>query len=285
MVKIRQPPIPEVTYRSPPDAPEGLELMSFDRLRAMSSASWRSAPHRPDFHVLGLVEAGTGHHSVDFTRHDLRPGSALWIRPGQVRRFDGIEDLEGPLILFRESFLPPGTAQHAADDPFGPGSWMISEERRPLAEAAFAHLRAEYTGGAGEFQLEVLRHLLAVLIVRLIPDPSATPPVSETFARFRAAVERDFAHRRQVADYARELGYAPRTLARATLAATGLGAKEFIDRRVILEAKRLLTHGDMPTARCARHLGFDDAANFAKFFRHHTGATPGEMRRSATPGR
>ncbi|KOG90185.1 transcriptional regulator, partial [Streptomyces varsoviensis] len=68
---------------------------------------------------------------------------------------------------------------------------------------------------------------------------------------FRAAVERGFATSHRVADYARTLGYSPRTLSHASLAAAGVGAKEFIDRRVVLEAKRLLAHSELPAARIA----------------------------------
>ncbi|MFI6808985.1 helix-turn-helix domain-containing protein [Streptomyces luteogriseus] len=62
-------------------------------------------------------------------------------------------------------------------------------------------------------------------------------------------VERDFIHTRRLDDYARALGYSARTLSRATLSAAGVGAKEYIDRRVILEAERLLAHGDQLAAR------------------------------------
>ncbi len=80
---------------------------------------------------------------------------------------------------------------------------------------------------------------------------------------------------------ARELGYTPRTLSRATHAATARSAKQFIDDRVILEAKRLLAHSDSPAATIARHLGFDDDTNFTKFFRRHTDTTPGAFRLTA----
>jgi AraC-like DNA-binding protein len=53
-----------------------------------------------------------------------------------------------------------------------------------------------------------------------------------------------------------------------------MGAKEFIDRRVLLEAKRLLAHGDLPAAKIAARLGFPSATNFSTFFRQRTGTSP-----------
>ena len=73
---------------------------------------------------------------------------------------------------------------------------------------------------------------------------------------------------------ARALGYSTRTLSRASMDAAGVGAKEYIDRRVLLEAKRLLAHGDQPAAKIAARLGFSSATNFTKFFHQRTGTSP-----------
>jgi AraC-like DNA-binding protein len=102
------------------------------------------------------------------------------------------------------------------------------------------------------------------------PAPQAT----QTFLRFRDAVETRFASTRRLEDYARTLGYSTRTLSRASMDAGGVGAKEYIDRRVLLEAKRLLAHGDQPAAKIAVRLGFSSATNFSKFFHQRTGTTP-----------
>lgn len=124
----------------------------------------------------------------------------------------------------------------------------------------------------------VLERVLAVLVLRLsqrtAPVGSPAPDPWETFVDFRDAVERDFTRTRRLADYARALGYSPRTLPRATLAGAGVGAKEFIDRRVILEAERLLTHGDQPASRIAAQLSFTSATDFSTYFDQRTGQSP-----------
>lgn len=87
-------------------------------------------------------------------------------------------------------------------------------------------------------------------------------------------MERGFHSNHSVNAYADALGYSRRTLVRAVRAATGQTPKGFIDKRVILEAKRLLAHTDMPIGRVGAAIGFPDAANFSKFFHLHTGVTP-----------
>jgi AraC-like DNA-binding protein len=199
-----------------------------------------------------------------------------------VQQWADLAHAEGALILFRQDFLDPATTTGAhVEDPHAPVL------RRPLPEDAQAlrlaadHLAAEFHA-LGRLPLEIhtaaLRHLLAVLVLRLAhltaPAGSPAPEPDTTYLRFRDAVEKDFTRTRRVEDYAETLGYSARTLARATLAAAGLGAKEFIDRRVVLEAKRLLAHSDQSAARIADRLGFSSATHFSKYFHQRTGQTP-----------
>ncbi|HEY5881590.1 MAG TPA: helix-turn-helix transcriptional regulator, partial [Nakamurella sp.] len=106
------------------------------------------------------------------------------------------------------------------------------------------------------------------------PRPTPKPGPADTFLRFRDAVERDFTRTRQVGDYAHALGYSPRTLSRAARTAVGMNAKEFIDGRTILEAKRLLAHSELSAAQIAHQLGFTSPTNFTKYFHQRTTSTP-----------
>ncbi|WP_405607125.1 helix-turn-helix domain-containing protein [Streptomyces sp. NBC_00076] len=100
---------------------------------------------------------------------------------------------------------------------------------------------------------------------------SGRQPVYE---RFLDALELHYRELHRVDDYARLLGCSVRTLNRATLAAAGTGARQVIDQRRLLEARRLLDHARWSARAVADHLGFTDTANFGRFFRHHTGLTP-----------
>lgn len=257
-------------------------MLSLADLRHRVPGERLAAPQRPDFHHLIALTGGTLWHTVDFTAYALEPGSWLWVRPGQVQQWGDLTHADGTLILFRQDFLDPATTTGArTEDPHAPVL------RRPLPEDARAlrlaadHLAAEFQA-LGRLPLEIhtaaLRHLLAVLVLRLAhltaPAGSPAPEPDAIYLRLRDAVEKDFVRTRRVEDYAEALGYSTRTLARATLAAAGLGAKEFIDRRVVLEAKRLLAHSDQSAARIAGRLGFSSATHFSKYFHQRTGQTP-----------
>jgi AraC-like DNA-binding protein len=127
----------------------------------------------------------------------------------------------------------------------------------------------------------ILRALLEVLPVRAGDCAPAAPAGREIFTAFATAVDVHYANSREVAWYARRLGYSPRTLSRATHEAVGRSAKQFIYDRVALEAKRLLAHTDITVTECARRTGFDGPANFSKFFRARAGLAPGAFAANA----
>ncbi|MFI0233893.1 helix-turn-helix domain-containing protein [Streptomyces sp. NPDC017086] len=58
-------------------------------------------------------------------------------------------------------------------------------------------------------------------------------------------------------------------------------AKAFIGDRLVLEAKRLLLHTQLPASAVADRLGFSSTTVFTRFFRHRTSETPLGFRRRA----
>ncbi|WP_406836072.1 helix-turn-helix transcriptional regulator [Streptomyces sp. AHU1] len=286
MAKNRHPAgqaVPKIIFAVPAGAPAGLEVISLAALRARSRVRGTDlgAPQRPAFHQVLTLTSGALRPTVDFTAHDVGRGSWLWTRPGQVLQWGELTRAEGTLITFERDFPGEATVRAARlDDPHARVLRVPRAEVATSLRVATAHLEHEFrTPGRlpRDAHDAVLRHLLDVLVLRLAhleeSDDPATGP-SETFLRFRAGVERDFARTRRVDDYALALGYSARTLSRATLESAGMGAKEFIDRRVVLEAKRLLAHTDLAVARIADRLGFSSATNFAKYFHQRAGQAP-----------
>jgi AraC-like DNA-binding protein len=243
--------------------------------------------HRIDFHIVLLFGAGPVRHMVDFTEYEATAGDLLWIRPGQVHRFSRTSEYRGTVLTMQPGFLPRSTVEatglYRYDLPP-----LLHPDPAQLAglQAALAQLRREYEDTATlplSLHTAVLRHSLTAFLLRLAHlAASSTQALRQrsdsTFTLFRDAVERDFATNHSVSAYADALGYSRRTLVRAVRAATGDTPKAFIDKRVVLEAKRLLAHTELPIGRVGVAVGFPDAANFSKFFHQHTEQTPAAFR-------
>jgi AraC-like DNA-binding protein len=280
----QQEAVRRLRYEPPGETDVGVEVITFARLRGMPAGSTHPPVQRADFHVLAIIGSGDGVVTVDFVHHRLEPRTIVWIRPARVHRWDDIAAVDGTLVLFRPESVPQGSP---GADPLGPVRWRQAA-RAALVRIAADHLRREHD----EFRTRplpgsaaILSALLAVLLARA--SDGAPPPAAgrDTFTAYAAAVDAHYASSREVTWYARRLGYSPRTLSRATHEAVGRSAKQFIDDRVVLEAKRLLAHTDITVAECARRTGFDDPANFSKFFRARAGRAPGAFAAYVKTGR
>ncbi|MFD5539725.1 helix-turn-helix domain-containing protein, partial [Streptomyces sp. NPDC127079] len=244
-----------------------------------------AAGPRVDFHTLTLVTEGSGEHAVDFVTHPLRPGTLLWVRPGQVQRFVRPGTANGTHLLFTPAFPPhTSSADRLVNEWYGPACRQLgTSPEYAVLSTLLGQLRAEYGRPKGAVSAEILQLLLATVLLQIgrlpHPDDDGDPHAGgEVYARFRAELERSYATTRRAADYARRLGYTVKTLTRACTAAVGQPVKHVIDGRVALEARRLLAHTDEPVATIARRLGFPEPTNFGKFFTRHTGVTPGAFR-------
>ncbi|MGK5696577.1 helix-turn-helix domain-containing protein [Streptomyces sp. URMC 128] len=243
--------------------------------------------HRIDFHVVLLFGEGPVRHMVDFTEYEATAGDLLWIRPGQVHRFSRTSEYRGTVLTMQPGFLPRATVEatglYRYDLPplLRPDAAQLAGLRDSLGQ-----LRREYEDTDTlplSLHTAVLRHSLTAFLLRLAHLAASTAEsvrqtADSTFTLFRDAVEKDFATNHSVSAYADALGYSRRTLVRAVRGATGDTPKAFIDKRVVLEAKRLLAHTDLPIGRVGAAVGFPDAANFSKFFHQHTDQTPAAFR-------
>jgi AraC-like DNA-binding protein len=289
MVRNGQEGIPEVGFRPAARPALGVESFTLTDLYRREAPARLAAPHRVDFHLLMLVTAGRGAHAVDFVTYPCRPGTLLWVRPGQVQRYGLQPGFDARLVVFTSAFVPRlASVDQEAAGQLGPVHRQLDEAERVAVATVVDQLAAEGTRSDHDVSAELLQHLLAVLLLQLhrLLRPAGADPrpgTGQTFARFRGELERAFATTRRAEDYAARLGYTVKTLSRACLAATGHPVKQVIDARVVLEAKRLLAHTDEPVAAIARQLGFAEATNFGKFFARRAGVTPGEFRRRVAP--
>ena len=278
MINNGQEPIFTVPYLPQSGASSRIEVRTIADLRRADPDQF-AHPQRPDFHLVIAVRGGAVWHEVDFERYPLEQGDLLWVRPGQVQRWGPLADFEALVVLFTDELIEPALSGRD-----GPTRWRPGPgERAPVD--GLLDLLATVSSGQMPTAEHVARHLLSALL--WWPAVQAQPPTdtagSETFRRYRAAVEEHFATVHDVAGYARMLGYSQRTLVRAVRAATGLGAKEFLDRRIVLDARRLLAHTSLPVSRISRRLGFAEAGNFTRFFRQRTGSLPQQFRADQRP--
>ena len=98
--------------------------------------------------------------------------------------------------------------------------------------------------------------------------------------QFHTLVEMHFKTNHEVQFYAEKLFKSPKTLTNQFKKAGISPPLKIINQRRILEARRMLYYTGLSVKEIAEELGFEDAANFTRFFKNNTGTSPSELRNS-----
>ncbi len=296
----RRAPLIETHFRHSRFARLGIEVMSLRTLRQRVAGRGPLPPERVGFFMLLLVASGHGRHLVDFDEVPLAPGTLVFLRPGQVQQWCFDSPVEGRLILVDTPVLNPYAGRDVSRRalaqviPDWPSHAALAPDRQRELAAAIDTLADECARfDEGAFGLALARTQLTAVLLRLARSLGAVGPAPEVqgaaaiVRQLQEALEARMDSRPSVRQLADALGYSISTLDRACLRAAGLRAKPFVDRRVALEAQRLLVHSPDTASQIGVRLGFSEATNFGKFFRRMVGCTPDQFRMRhavATPG-
>jgi AraC-like DNA-binding protein len=271
--------------------PIGVELMTLSELRARVSARQLFETERVAFFMVLVATAGQGEHLVDFDRFRLRAGHVVFVRPGQVQQWQPASGLEADVLLVDPAVVQPvaSTSRQATMSLLRQEEWpthfKLGADGLNAWRSLAAMLRRELDQPALDELSAAMAHELLVCLMLSI-SRSATghmtaPTVQAVLVRrLRRELEAWVHARPSVALLARKLRVSTSTLARTCKDVLGHSAKEEVDRRVALEAQRLLVHSTSTSVAIGELLGFSEPTNFVKFFRRRVGATPEAFRQA-----
>ena len=248
-------------------------------------------PHRHDYFEVIWFTEGAGSHMVEFANYDLRPGMLFFFPRNQVHAFVTTEGLKGHMLRFDGAFLDGGAQGglsamvhslfkiHASPVRHIPGG-------REDVFGALMALMAEEAGRSGELRHpEKLRSLLSAFLIeseRALPGGDRISGIDgqalKSYHRFMELLEERIHRHCGVGQYAEMMGLTPKKLGAVCRRVSGMTAKQVIQERVLLEAKRHLRESGLDVQEVAYRLGFEDPAYFSRFFKRHTGASPSRFR-------
>lgn len=241
-------------------------------------------PHRAQFYQVLWVKEGVFSARVDFNEIQIHADEMLIISAGQVCEFNMEQTYKGQLILFTDSFFNRTTEDahflfSAAI--LSPG---ISSKKVPLrtcfAASVLTLLALELQKEPDDFQGAIAQNYLRIILFEAERQFKKTySPINQGIVqRFYHAVESNYTQQKSTQYYADLLGVTEKVLTKELKIVTGKTPKLYIDARVILEAKRLLSYSKESSKTIAFLLGFDEPSNFSKYFRKHVKVTPQAFR-------
>lgn len=242
--------------------------------------------HRHDFHELLFITTGTGTHMLDMVAREVKAPSLHLVSPGQVHQLTRSADMTGDVVMFAPAALL-GQGQGARAELFaraeGPASIALTVEQLGEARALVALMEKELT--ANRPMAEVVEGYLGILLIKCAAwarsaDGDAVAPrdANDPVRRFLDMVEQGYLDARQVSHYAERLAMTGDHLNELVRDRLGKTASSVIHDRLLLEAKRLLLHGDMSMKEVGYTLGMKDPAYFTRWFSKAEGTAPAAFR-------
>ena len=242
-------------------------------------------PHRHNYYSIIWFYSGEGRHIIDFREYLIENYHVFFVSPNQVHQVIIDSPITGYVILFTAEFLEKNSIRNdfisnlklfrnIDETPPLPIEGTMAEKLRIFADS----MMSAFTGQADMF-LEIIGAYLKLFLIECNGQCSITPgsnlqsiEVSKTLVKnFKELVERQYSKSHQVKDYAETLNVTPNYLNEVIKSSMNIPAKEFIQSRLILEAKRMAVFTEKSVKEIGFDLGFEDPSHFSKFFKINTG--------------
>lgn len=241
-------------------------------------------PHRHNYYTVIWSRTATGKHIIDFHTYTIQPDCVFFVSPDQVHQIITDPLPTGYVILFTPEFLEKNSIRK--DFISNLKLFRSSDETPPLLLTPrmidrLLHFTLQMKTAfqsKNEMFLETIGAYLKLFIIEcnghcsLHEDTNTQSiEVGKALVRnFKDLVEQNFRKWHQVKFYAEALNVTPNYLNEVIRSSINTSAKDLIQNRIILEARRMVVHTEKSGKEIGYNLGFDDPSHFSKFFKNHT---------------
>lgn len=249
-----------------------------------------TTPHKHDFYLCVLFTKGYGTHQIDFNSYPIQPGSVFCLSPGQIHNWSFQGAVEGYIFFHSASFYEAQYTRKSLNNfPFFLSN-LNSSQINLTAHATekivplFTTLLESYKTNnvMKRHKICSLIDLIYIELYQLIVEntPKITPQ-SKTYGnklhQLEQLIEQYYLTNKSPHFYANHLNITTKHLNRICKELVNKTTSTLILERVILEAKRLLTHSEKNYTEIARDLGYDDYAYFSRLFKQKSGYSPSKF--------
>ncbi len=237
-------------------------------------------PHKHDFFLFMLFEAGNGTHSIDFVDHQVTGKQLHLLFPEQIHKWELNEATHAhQLMISRSIFETLANSLRFS---------LILYQNYPvinLSGEAYQHILYEFRQIKNELAKpgilwEIIQNrtkLIALMISQEAETIFNNQSVYQTkplLFKYRSLIDIHYKTEKFAAFYAGQLNISANYLNILCKRHFNVSATALIHERLILEAKRILLTTEKPIKAIAFDLGFYDVAYFSKFFKKQTRITP-----------
>jgi AraC-like DNA-binding protein len=250
-------------------------------------------PHRHDYYTVIIVKEAEGIHKIDFNSYPLAKHQVFFVAPGQVHQVIEKQMSKGFAMTFSNQFLIQNSIplsfiaslnlfqNYGQSPPLKPGLNQFNQ----IVE--FANQVFNISNSEAKMKDLSIGAFLKLLLIEcnnicaINPIESDIDTTGDNLIRaFKNDVDKHYKKEHSTSFYAQNLHITPDHLNRTFKAKIGKTAKEYIQARIVTEAKRLLYFSDFSNKEIAYDLGFNEPANFSAFFKKNTLISPSKFRKN-----
>ncbi|CAM1344840.1 AraC family transcriptional regulator [Tenacibaculum amylolyticum] len=247
-------------------------------------------PHKHDFYLCVFVIEGEGVHEIDFNNYDIKPGRVFFLKPGQTHYWSFSSEVKGYIFFHTFEFFSLSMNELQLNEfPFYTlkKSYLdLSPNNIQYFIEAFKNINDEFHSNQifKRASLLSLVNLIYINFLRTfnqksIPEQSQSVNDLVIVEKLYDLITTHFKHEKRATFYAEQLHITVRHLNRITKKVLGKTFTQLLHEMIVLEAKRLLVHTREQLTTIAEELGFQDYANFSKFFKNKTTESPTSFRK------
>lgn len=241
------------------------------------------------YYVLVICKTGYMEYRLDCNRPlTINAGDLVFFQQDQIVEFLGAAaDTKVMLIAISKDIIInlvrriPFEYEHQYE-PFTPSSEFMDE-----IHTHYTLMKSCIENTASSFCGEIINYYTNIVLMKLAieynkgreKEPCA--PLNrrlEIYHRFENLVKDNFKQHRDIEYYASNLFISSGHLARIIKSISGKTVGTWIKDYVILEAKVMLQSSGLTISQISDYLNFPNPSFFSKYFRAHTGITPGRYR-------
>lgn len=248
-------------------------------------------PHRHSYYTIVFPKRATGRHIIDFHEFDLAANQVYFVSPDQVHQIIEEEQSFGYALTFNEAFLIENNIQASfiqdlhLFQQFGYAPPLEPTESQAERLSDYCEQMIGCLDQIDTFTYSYVGALLKIFLIecnryctREEDGHTQSQQAAVTILReFKALLNSHYRDQHKVKEYAEMLHITPDYLNASLKKFTGKSAKDHIQSKLIIEAKRMLKFTDMSSKEVGYQLGFSEAANFSQFFKKHTDLSPSQF--------
>lgn len=254
-------------------------------------------PHRHDYYTVLLVKDAKGEHKIDFESFAMHSQQVHFVAPGQVHQVIESSKSFGYVLTFSNQFLINNAIPISFIESlnlfqnygYSPPLETMHDEFENIYE--YGRRIEELYNSAEEMKSWSIGSYLKLLLIKC-NQVCSTDPIedhssgsgAQLVREFKKLVNLNYKNQHSASFYAQELHVSPEHLSRIIKSLIGKTTKEYIQSRIVTEAKRLLYFTDLNTKEIAFNLGFSEPGNFSAFFKKCSGVSPSEFKNAHKVG-